>query len=369
MDLEALRRNWEEFGRTDPLWSILTDPSKKNNRWDEREFFATGEAEIEVLMDYVATLPRRPRRRRALDFGCGVGRLTQALCRHFETVDGVDIAASMIERARRHNRFGPRCTYHVNVSPDLRLVPDGTFDLVYSNIVLQHMAPAYALGYIREFVRVLAPDGLAVFQVPAGPRLTVSPSDPGGPFRASIRPAVDSLVATPGARLELRAEVTNASPGPWPAARDGVMKYCVRLGNHWRDAAGRLLQRDDGRADLPHDVPPGGRVVLMLVAAAPRAPGKYVLELDMVQEHVAWFEDRGSAVARLPVRVQGPAAGRAPAVGGPPELASDAVMEMHCIAPEVVRAAVARAGGRLEDAREYSASGPDFIGYRYAVTR
>jgi 2-polyprenyl-3-methyl-5-hydroxy-6-metoxy-1,4-benzoquinol methylase len=141
MELGELQRDWEEFGRIDPLWAILTDPSKKNNRWDPQEFFATGEAETECLMDRIATLPLSLRRGRALDFGCGVGRLTQALCRHFEQCVGVDIAPSMIELACGYNRFGDRCQYHVNAAADLRLFEDGHFDFVYSNIVLQHIPP------------------------------------------------------------------------------------------------------------------------------------------------------------------------------------------------------------------------------------
>ena len=55
----------------------------------------------------------------ALDFGCGVGRLTQALAEHFERVAGVDIAASMIARARQENRHGDRVRYVVNERSDL----------------------------------------------------------------------------------------------------------------------------------------------------------------------------------------------------------------------------------------------------------
>jgi hypothetical protein len=47
MNLDDLKRNWEAFGDTDPFWAILTGPSKKNNRWNLNEFFATGEAEVD----------------------------------------------------------------------------------------------------------------------------------------------------------------------------------------------------------------------------------------------------------------------------------------------------------------------------------
>jgi SAM-dependent methyltransferase len=105
----------------------------------------------------------------ALDFGCGVGRLTQALAPHFVRVYGVDIAPSMIEQAEILNRHGENCRYLLNQSSDLSLFPDAMFDFIYSQIVLQHMAPRYALKYVAEFLRVLRPGGVAVFQLPVAP--------------------------------------------------------------------------------------------------------------------------------------------------------------------------------------------------------
>jgi len=102
----------------------------------------------------------------ALDFGCGVGRLTQALAEHFERVVGVDIAPSMIARARQENRHGDRVRYVVNERSDLAGLGSERFDLILSLLVLQHMEPAYALGYVAEFLRLLTPGGAAVFNIP-----------------------------------------------------------------------------------------------------------------------------------------------------------------------------------------------------------
>ncbi len=107
-------------------------------------------------------------RQRALDFGCGVGRLSQALAEHFERVVGVDIAESMVQRAREYNRYGDRVVYLVNTSDDLEILDSNSFDFVYTNITLQHIPPEPAGKYIREFFRVLRPGGVAIFQVPSG---------------------------------------------------------------------------------------------------------------------------------------------------------------------------------------------------------
>jgi SAM-dependent methyltransferase len=172
MDFGKLQANWTALGQRDPLWAILVEPSKRGNRWAVDEFFETGRKEIDAALARVAALglrvPTGAGGGRALDFGCGVGRLTQALAGRFAEVVGVDVAPTMIERAREFNRFPTTCRYEVNTGADLRLFPEGRFDFVYSNIVLQHMEPRYSTAYIREFARVLAPGGVLLFQLPSG---------------------------------------------------------------------------------------------------------------------------------------------------------------------------------------------------------
>ena len=157
----------DALGKSDPLWAVLTYGDKMGNRWNPQEFFATGAREIESVLEHVDSLPVTLERGRALDFGCGVGRLTQALAPHFAEVCGVDIAPSMLELARQYNRFGEKCRYVLNDADDLGLFPDDHFDFVFSLITLQHMAPQYAKSYMSEFLRVLAPGGVVVFQLPA----------------------------------------------------------------------------------------------------------------------------------------------------------------------------------------------------------
>lgn len=166
MDLRKLQRHWNRLGSTDPMWAILTDPAKRHNRWDRAEFFATGRALIAGVLRDIAALGVTLPHSRALDFGCGVGRLTQALAGHFDAVVGLDIAPSLVHLANQYNSSPDRCRYVLNDRDDLGLFPDGEFDFVFSTIVLQHMHPRYAERYIAEFLRVLRPGGLAVFQVP-----------------------------------------------------------------------------------------------------------------------------------------------------------------------------------------------------------
>jgi SAM-dependent methyltransferase len=167
MQIRELQQNWNEFGKQDPLWAILTDPGKQGNRWDLEEFFETGRQEIDDLVAFVEALGVSLQHGEALDFGCGVGRLTQALAARFDSATGVDIAPSMLDLAAEYNRQAGRCKYLLNAAPDLSVLESDRFSFVYSNYVLQHMRPEYALRYVTEFVRVLRPGGTLVFQLPA----------------------------------------------------------------------------------------------------------------------------------------------------------------------------------------------------------
>jgi SAM-dependent methyltransferase len=168
LELSELKKNWHEFGRRDPLWAILAEPDKKNNRWNIDEFFKTGETDVAAILSYIEALPFQLRMNSALDFGCGVGRLTQALSDRFDYCCGVDIARSMIRLANKLNRHGNSCRYVLNERNDLRLFKSDTFDFICTLITLQHMKPEYSKNYILELLRVLAPGGLLFFQLPAG---------------------------------------------------------------------------------------------------------------------------------------------------------------------------------------------------------
>lgn len=167
MTLKRLRRQWDVLGKTDPFWAVLTADDKRDNRWSIEEFFASGEREIDEVTAYVESLGVELDRGRALDFGCGPGRLTQALANRFAAVWGVDIAPSMIEQAERYDRHHGTCHYSVNERADLKMFESESFGFIYSVIVLQHIKPRYQRAYIREFVRILAPGGVLVFQLPS----------------------------------------------------------------------------------------------------------------------------------------------------------------------------------------------------------
>ncbi len=240
MKLWQVQRHWDALARADPLWAVLTDSDKLGKRWSMEEFFSTGVAEVGADVARVRLLDPGLREESALDFGCGAGRLTQALALHFSRATGVDISGQMVALAREHSGSA-RVSFVHNPRPHLGLFPDDSFDFVYSRITLQHIAPRYTRRYLREFIRVLAPGGVMSVQVPA----TVPAGDPPERFRLSLWP--------PTVWMRAKRYVRYHHPGWFPGtpkmqmyavARDEVLE-CLASGG-----AEILSVERDGHADF-----------------------------------------------------------------------------------------------------------------------
>jgi ubiquinone/menaquinone biosynthesis C-methylase UbiE len=178
------RRAWEDWGAVDPLWAIVTDPSRARGGWGLEEFLASGEDNIAAIWKVAARLGHPQETRVALDFGCGIGRLTRAMSDRVEVVYGLDVAATMIDQAVEINRDRPRCRFLLHRHDDLRAFADQNIDLVVCLLVLQHLGDRAAIErYLAEFVRVLSPGGLAMVQLPT---MVPAPGAPTG-LRAHLR--------------------------------------------------------------------------------------------------------------------------------------------------------------------------------------
>ena len=166
--LENLRSTWSTLGEDDPLWAILSDPDKRGGRWDEAAFFAAGEDEVAAVDAICASLGVPAARRLALDFGCGVGRLSRALAGRYAAVVGVDIAPSMLAQARALHAHIANVRFVENATARLDFLDAASVDFIYSMITLHHNPAELQLAYIAEFLRLLAPGGVVVFQVAVG---------------------------------------------------------------------------------------------------------------------------------------------------------------------------------------------------------
>lgn len=173
--------DWDDIGRQNPYYGVLTDPRFKTENLTDAaraEFFATGEREIRRQLKLLRRRHPDFAPRSALDFGCGVGRLTRALGDVTGDAVGVDVSEPMLEEARRDAPAG--CAF----SADL---PDRLFDWVVSIIVFQHIPPERGYALLEAVMARLAPGGCATLQFAvyrdarhagvAGGRITVESSE------------------------------------------------------------------------------------------------------------------------------------------------------------------------------------------------
>lgn len=172
MTLDEVRRDWTRLGAEDPLWAVHMQPGKRGGRWDVEEFLRLGREDVAAARAWLAELDLPTTWDRVLDFGCGAGRLSQALAGHAGQVVGVDVSEPMLETARHLDRSDGRCEFLLNAEPHLGLFEDDRFDLVYSELVLQHLPLDAIEGYVAEFLRVLRPGGVAVLQCTTNPLWT-----------------------------------------------------------------------------------------------------------------------------------------------------------------------------------------------------
>jgi SAM-dependent methyltransferase len=381
---------WEQFADADPLWAVLSDPSKRGRRWEVEPFFETGRREISLVLYQLAELSHPAGREAAFDFGCGVGRLTQALAEHFESVTGVDISTRMIELARSLNRHGDGVKYVHNTAANLAPFPSDRFDFIYSDIVLQHVAPEMAERYIREFLRILRPGGITVFQVPSHraelsastPRPVAMPDEA---YRVGLSVPQFPSAMTTGEKATLLVRLVKLSNLAWPGTPGEL-----RVGNHWLHNPGaQMLVQDDGRVPIPAGLAENDEGLLKLEITAPSTAGEYLCEVDAVHEGITWFRDRSGTSLRFAVTVTGESHGdRAPdprihdrdsrqAHHEPRELygvlpqgvSEPGEFPMFGVHEDRVRSILEESGGTVFFQEPDDRGGPEWVGFRYFVRK
>ncbi len=127
-------------------------------------FFELGRLAIEAQLAAAEHYFGLFERRRALDFGCGVGRLTLPLAAHFGEAVGLDIAPAMLAEARRNADAREIGNLYLALSDDDLSAAAGPFDFVISSLVLQHIPVRRGLPIIGRLLDRVAPGGVASLQ-------------------------------------------------------------------------------------------------------------------------------------------------------------------------------------------------------------
>jgi SAM-dependent methyltransferase len=161
--LEQMREDWNRRAREDANYYVGFAREKQN----DEEFLATADEIVAGFESEFFRLPDTPKEgRRALEIGCGPGRLMIPMSKYFGEIHGVDISDEMAALARQKLARIVNAHVHVNSGADVSIFDDGYFDFVYSFTVFQHIPDKeVVLNYIREAQRVLKPGGILVCQL------------------------------------------------------------------------------------------------------------------------------------------------------------------------------------------------------------
>ncbi|MGD0500913.1 MAG: class I SAM-dependent methyltransferase [Bryobacteraceae bacterium] len=167
--IDQMREDWNRRARQDAYYYAAF--GRQNQ--DDREFFASAADVVPTLERELVRLPEPPgAARRALEIGCGPGRLMLPMSRYFIEIHGVDISEEMAAVARQRLREIPHAHVHVTSGDGLEAFADGFFDFVYSYIVFQHIPdPDIVLRYLGEARRVLKNGGILCCQLRGAPPL------------------------------------------------------------------------------------------------------------------------------------------------------------------------------------------------------
>ena len=160
---------WEEWGRRDPYFGVITDRKFRRSEMDDRskrEFFESGESHVHGVL---ATIRRHidpafaPRT--VMDFGCGVGRLLIPFARIADEAVGLDVSTSMLEEARRNCDERGLRNVRLCASDDSLSGLCESFDLIHSCIVFQHIPPERGRAIFSKLLRHLRPGGVGAIHL------------------------------------------------------------------------------------------------------------------------------------------------------------------------------------------------------------
>jgi SAM-dependent methyltransferase len=228
---------WEEWGRRDPYFGVITDPKFRRSGMDDRakqEFFDSGESHAHgVLTTIRRYLDPGFAPRTVLDFGCGVGRLLIPFAKVIDEVVGLDVSPSMLLEARRNcDEHGLR-NVRLLESDDLLSTLTGSFDLIHSCIVFQHIPAERGRAVFSRLLQHLCPGGVGAIQLTYS-KTRFASTHGIAPAPTATAPSPDStfpLIAA-GADPEIQMNPYNLNEILFLIQRRGVQQFHVEFSDH-----------------------------------------------------------------------------------------------------------------------------------------
>lgn len=159
-------KTWEKIARSDPYYGVLTADRFRSGQLNDdsmAEFFRSGEEHIAHTLSVPEKHLGSPiGNKRALDFGCGAGRLVIPMAQRFTDVVGVDISSAYRSLAEENCKKHAVSNVRLVASLEDVRTEGGTYDFVHSYLVFLHIPVRRGLPIIRDMVELLAPGGVGV---------------------------------------------------------------------------------------------------------------------------------------------------------------------------------------------------------------
>ncbi len=191
----------------------------------------------------------------------------------------------------------------------------GTLESPFSNDYLRTLLDEHGLAVVGDYVSV---NGLFEREMLEGDRLSLQTLDTDYHYLTSIKVAdgatassvpdsrkpgllraLFTLRGSPpsqvesGTKLDLEINIRNAGDTLWRTGqtlRTGVVMPGVRV----IDERGEIIDEVHGHPMLPRSVAPGQTIAMRIPCPVPSKPGTYTIKIDLVDQHVCWFEEAGS---------------------------------------------------------------------------
>lgn len=162
--MSKIKEKWEYYGKNDPYFAVVTlDEFRRDNLSEvaKNQFFQTGDEYIEkVWREIEDNFATNFAPARALDFGCGVGRLVVPLAKKCESVVGVDISEEMLREAAANAQTKRIYNAEFQQTDEFLRGNGNKFDFVHSFIVFQHINPEIGFGIIENILDKLENGGI-----------------------------------------------------------------------------------------------------------------------------------------------------------------------------------------------------------------
>lgn len=160
---------WRRLGTSEPYWSVLSSDQYRltNIASNMTQFEETGRRTVDLHLELLMANGVVPSTlKTAIDFGCGVGRLTRWFSEHFDSVIACDVSEPHLRIARDLLDARGRSNVEFRRVENLAsLTALPAVDLVYSMSALQHNAPPLIARMLEDLLGAVAPGGVALIQL------------------------------------------------------------------------------------------------------------------------------------------------------------------------------------------------------------